>query len=764
MTVQLWPDKEAQQILKFHGADADKIIIVETGFGPSGKPHFGTFGEVVRTNYVMLAMNELGYKTKLIAYSDDLDGLRKIPEGFPGWLKDYIGHPVSRIPDPFEEYESFSARMNALLVKMLDELQLEYELRISSVCYPEGTFNEQIKMVIQNYEAVQDIIFPYLRDETKEHWFPFFPLCENCGSISHTRVTAVDKENLILTYICDREFGGVMGCEHTGKVHALNGNGKLQWKVDWPARWHAFGVHYEMFGKDLIESAEVGDRIVQRIFKGKPPVHMFYEMFLDDKGRKISKSKGTGMTAEEWQRYGTHDSLMLLMMDKPREATKLYPGIIPRYVDTAMKAADAYFSGDEKQAREARTYKFIRLGRIPLEPPVTVDFTTLVNLVGNVGLENPVIVEDYLRRSRLVEGSLSDNQRRDLHDLILKARRYYDEQMVLELAEPEFDGEDGFLLGQLVAKLEAQEWEADALHNELFQIAKNHNVDPKKFFRALYFALIKQERGPRGGAFIKLLGQEKAIELIRQRIAESVKPKEPFQAETVPSGTLLPVTIAEEVKQRYPDMVLGAAVIDGVTMQDDRSEDLEAAIASATRSVQGMDIQVAISQGAIDAYRQLFTTFGANPNATPPSPQNILRIAVNDNRLPNVNNVVDTVNLTVLETGLSAAVYDMQNLDLPLTLRFAQKGDKHLPLGGRQVESVEPGELVYADASEVICRALNYRDSDKTKITTKTQTVVLIVDGSPGISAVTVLETLQQQVRRIIQYAGGTVKAQGLLF
>ncbi|MBZ0306956.1 MAG: lysine--tRNA ligase, partial [Anaerolineae bacterium] len=363
--VALWPDKEAQQILKFHRAET---YVVETGFGPSGKPHFGTFGEVVRTNYVMLALNELGHKTRLIAYSDDMDGLRKIPEGFPGWLKEYIGRPVSRIPDPFEEYPSFSARMNALLVKMLDELQLDYELRVSSVCYPEGAFNEQIKMVIQNYEAVQEIIFPYLRDETKEHWFPFFPICEHCGSISHTRVTAVDKENLILNYTCDREFGGVPGCGHSGQVQALNGNGKLQWKVDWPARWHAFGVHYEMFGKDLIESAEVGDRIVQRVFKGKPPVHMFYELFLDHIGRKISKSKGTGLTAEEWQRYGTHDSLMLLMMDKPREATKLYPGIIPRYVDTAMKAADAYFSGDPKLEREAHTYQFIRLGKFPSEP------------------------------------------------------------------------------------------------------------------------------------------------------------------------------------------------------------------------------------------------------------------------------------------------------------------------------------------------------------------------------------------------------------
>ncbi len=763
MTVQLWPDKEAQQILKFHGADAEKTYFVETGFGPSGKPHFGTFGEVVRTNYVMRGLNELGYKTSLIAFSDDMDGLRKIPEGFPAWLKDYLGRPVSRIPDPFGEYESFSGRMNALLVQMLDELQLDYELRLSSVCYPAGTFNEQIRMVIENYEAVQEIIFPYLRDETKEHWFPFFPLCENCGSISHTRVTAVDKENLILTYACDREFGGVMGCGHQGQVHALNGGGKLQWKVDWPARWHAFGIHYEMFGKDLIESAEVGDRIVQRIFKGKPPVHMFYEMFLDDKGRKISKSKGTGMTADEWQRYGTHDSLMLLMMDKPREATKLYPGIIPRYVDTAMKAADAYFSGDEKQVREARTYQFIRLGKIPVERPVTVDFTTLVNLVGNVGLEDAAIVEDYLRRSNLVSGELSETQREALHDLILKARRYYDEQMSLELAEPEFDGEDGLLLGQLVAKLEAQEWDADVLHNELFQIAKAHNVDAKKFFRAMYFALIKQERGPRGGQFIKLLGQQTAANLIRQRVAESVKAKDNTEEVSAPQGTILPVTITDEVRQRYPDLAIAAAIIEGVTMQDERSSELQAVITSATQAVQGVDFQAVIGQGAIEAYRKIYATFGANPNANPPSPQTILRLAVYENRLPAVNNVVDAANLTVLETGISAAVYDLANLELPLTLRFSQAGDKHVPLGARQVDNIEADELIYADSTEVICRMLNHRDSDKTKITTKTQSVLLIVDGSPGISPAQLLDTLNKHLERLVRYAGGQIKARGLL-
>ncbi|NJL93364.1 MAG: lysine--tRNA ligase [Anaerolineae bacterium] len=278
--IELWPDKEAQQILKRHGDDRQKTYIFETGFGPSGKPHFGTFGEVVRTNYVMLAMRDQDYQTKLIAFSDDMDGLRKVPEGFPAWLREHIGKPVSSIPDPLgDEYPSYSARMNALLVQMLDELELDYEFRSSTETYRAGLFNEQIAMVIRHYEAVQEIILPTLREETRENWFPFFPICEGCGSVGHAHVVEVNKEALEVSYVCDREFGGLPGCGTRGRVSVLDGSGKLQWKVDWPTRWHAFGVHYEMFGKDLIESAEVGDRIVQRVFRGTPPAHMFYELF-----------------------------------------------------------------------------------------------------------------------------------------------------------------------------------------------------------------------------------------------------------------------------------------------------------------------------------------------------------------------------------------------------------------------------------------------------------------------------------------------------
>jgi lysyl-tRNA synthetase, class I len=765
MMIQLWPDKEAESILKQHGDNREHTYIFETGFGASGRPHFGTFGEVVRTNYVMLAMRDLGYKTRLIAFSDDVDGLRKVPEGFPDWVKEHIGKPVSAIPDPFGTHESFSAHMNALLVQMLDELGLDYEFHSSTEAYKNGDFNEQLTAVIRNYELVQEIIFPQLRDETKENWFPFFPICENCGRVGTTRVLEVDKENLLLTYVCDREFGGQPGCGHRGQASPLNGSGKLQWKVDWPARWAAYGVNYEMFGKDLIESAEVGDLIVRRVFHKTPPTHMVYEHFLDEEGRKISKSKGgQGIDAEIWQRYGTKDSLMYLMLDKPREAKRLFPGVIPRYTELAQKATEAYYSGEEKFEREARHYQYITLFQPPAEPPVLVDFSTLTNLVGNVGLSDPVIVEDYLRRSDLVDGALSENQRSELHDLILKARRFYDEQIALNLQTPQLDAEDGYLLGELVALLKSGQLEADFLHNELFQIPKNHGVEPKKFFRALYTALIKQERGPRGGAFIKLIGQDVAVQLIEERIKESVQAAEQSVDVQTTASSGLPVRIAPEVKARFPEMRLGVAVIEGVEVKSGRPDDLNRQIGEALQAVREADLEAALQSGPIAAYRQIFQEFGVNPNAMMPSPENILRMAVYENRLPNVNNLVDSTNLIVLERGISVAVYDLDKLAAPLTLRFAAADEPHLPLGGQRPEKTRAGELVYADAEEVICRALNHRDSDKTKVTNKTRNILLIVDGAPGITAEQVLSALQAHIGGITRYAGGQLKQGGLLF
>jgi DNA/RNA-binding domain of Phe-tRNA-synthetase-like protein len=577
---------------------------------------------------------------------------------------------------------------------------------------------------------------------------------------------------MLVSYACDKEFGSAMGCGHQGSISPFNGAGKLQWKVDWPARWHAFGVSYEMFGKDLIESAEVGDKIVQKVFRGIPPQHMFYELFLDEQGRKISKSKGTGMTAEEWLRYGTHDSLMYLMLDKPREAKGLYPAVIPRYMDMTAKAAEGHFSGEDKLAREARHYHFITLFKPPAQAPAWtwIDFPTLTNLIGNVGLSDPAIVEDYLRRSRFIPEEIHPADRQTLHDYIRRAKLYYDEVMRPRLAKPEFDAMDGYLLSKAVDYLESGDYTGEEIHFQLFEIPKSHGVEPSKFFRALYFALIKQERGPRAGNFVKLLGQTTAAALIRQRLAEytagqAALAAAPGENQTGPGALFsLPLSIAPEVRAAYPALCVGIGVITGIKVENKRPAALQAAIAAAVEKMTGVNPAEAITQGPIAAYRDFFQSFGANPNAMLPSPENMLRMAVFDKRLPGVNNVVDASNLTVLETGLSVALYDLDKVALPLSLRFSQVGDEHLPIGAKEYTTLaKTGELVYADEAEVICRALNHRDSDKTKITLKTQSLLVIVDGPPGISVEAVRAALDLNLGRIQQYGGGEVMLKAIV-
>ncbi|NJL93365.1 MAG: hypothetical protein HC915_06350 [Anaerolineae bacterium] len=473
------------------------------------------------------------------------------------------------------------------------------------------------------------------------------------------------------------------------------------------------------------------------------------------------------MTATEWLHYGNIESLRMLMLDKPREAKKLFPGVVPRYMDLVSSAAQGYFGGEgeaenQAQAREARTYQFITLFQPPSEPPVIIDYLTLANLIGNVGLSDPAIVQDYLHRSDLIPQHLSPVQQADLHDLIGQAQRFYDEQMTPDLQPPQLSALDGFLLGELVTYLNSAEHEAEAIHNELFQIPRRHEVDPKAFFRALYNALIQQERGPRGGAFIKLLGQATAAELIVQRVkaaTESAAAAQPTEAGPMAG----PLVVDPEVQARYPGLGVAYAVLEDLTITNERPADLESRIQAATAAANAHNFAEAIASGPIGAYRALYPSFGTNPNAMPPSPEVILSLA-QQGRFPLVNTLVDSVNLTVLETGISAAVYDLGKLALPLVLRLATAEDKHLALGSKHYTPVERGELVYADGAEVICRALNHRDSDKTKITNRTQRALLVLDGSPGIDAAHLLAALHDLLARLKTHAGGKAIVRGLVW
>ena len=332
-----WPFEEARKIvarLKKHPKDE---VIFETGYGPSGLPHIGTFGEVARTSMVRHAFRVLTddrIKTGLIAFSDDMDGLRKVPDNVPNkdMLAQHLGKPLTKVPDPFGTHPSFAEHNNARLRAFLDQFGFDYEFLSSTFCYTSGRFDAALLTVLAHFEEVMAVMLPSLREERAQTYSPFLPIDPKTGIVLQVPVVAHDAEAGTITYESE---GARVSTPVTG------GRCKLQWKPDWAMRWVALGVDYEMAGKDLIDSVKLSGEIC-RVLGGTPPEGFNYELFLDENGQKISKSKGNGLTIEEWLRYASPESLSLFMYREPKAAKRLYFDVIPRHVDEYLQFLDAY--------------------------------------------------------------------------------------------------------------------------------------------------------------------------------------------------------------------------------------------------------------------------------------------------------------------------------------------------------------------------------------------------------------------------------------
>ena len=344
-----WPFEEARRLIKrlerLPGG-ADKTVIFETGYGPSGLPHIGTFGEVARTTMVRHAfelLTEGKRKTRLICFSDDMDGLRKVPTNVPNqaMLQQHLDQPLTRVPDPFGKFESFAHHNNAMLRDFLDRFGFEYEFYSATECYTAGMFDATLLKMLAAYDKVMDIILPTLGPERQATYSPFLPVSERTGRVLQVPMIARDVKAGTITY-ADPETGEKIETPVTG------GRVKCQWKADWAMRWTALGVDYEMAGKDLIDSVTLSSKICKAL-GATPPEGFNYELFLDDHGEKISKSKGNGLTIEDWLTYATPESLSLFMFQKPKSAKKLYFDVIPRAVDDYLQFLSAYPAQDAKQ-------------------------------------------------------------------------------------------------------------------------------------------------------------------------------------------------------------------------------------------------------------------------------------------------------------------------------------------------------------------------------------------------------------------------------
>ncbi|RAI33272.1 lysine--tRNA ligase [Rhodoplanes serenus] len=523
-----WPFEEARKIVARLKKRPKDEVIFETGYGPSGLPHIGTFGEVARTTMVRHAfrvLTEDKIATRLIAFSDDMDGLRKVPDNIPNkeLVAAHLGKPLTRVPDPFGTHDSFGAHNNARLRAFLDAFGFDYEFLSSTECYTSGRFDAALRKVLARFDAVMAVMLPSLREERAASYSPFLPVCPRTGAVLQVPIVARDVDAGTISYD-DPETGERVTVPVTG------GACKLQWKPDWAMRWVALGVDYEMAGKDLIDSVKLSGEIC-RALGGTPPEGFNYELFLDDKGQKISKSKGNGLTIDEWLRYASPESLSLFMYREPKAAKRLYFDVIPRHVDEYAQYLDGYQRQDMKQ-RLANPVWHIHAGRPPaVEVPIS--FSMLLNLVSASNAENAETLWGFIGRywpgvTPQSHPKLDQQVQYAIHyfrDFVLPAKRF---------REPT-DAERAALLDLRDALSQlAADASAEAIQEVVYEVGRREPfLDQKKkgkdgkpgvsldWFNLLYQVLLGQEKGPRFGSFAAIYGLKNTIDMIDGALARS---------------------------------------------------------------------------------------------------------------------------------------------------------------------------------------------------------------------------------------------------
>lgn len=525
-TSKAWPFEEARKLIKrFPGGKRDASgelvpVLFETGYGPSGLPHIGTFQEVLRTTFVRRAYEVLtgGHPTRLVAFSDDMDGLRKVPDNVPNkaLLDAHLGHPLSRIPDPFEKFESFAHHNNAMLRAFLDRFGFDYEFVSASDRYNSGAFDEALKGVLRNWQAIMDIMLPTLREERRKTYSPVLPVSPTTGEVLQVPVEVVDAEAGIVRFT---DSNGET-IEHT----ILGGWSKLQWKVDWAMRWVALGVDYEMCGKDLTDSVTQSGKIA-RVLGGQRPEGLIYELFLDEKGEKISKSKGNGLTIEQWLEYGSEESLGFYLFREPKSAKSLHVGIIPRAVDEYWQFREKIPGQPVEQQLGNPVWHLLRTNgpAVGEGDKLPVTYGLLLNLVGVLGAQaTRDQVWSYL-------GNYVENADPEAHPaldgLVTRALAYNRDFIAPTLQRRKPEENEAKALAALDEELAGTSDGATAeeLQNIVYEIGKDPHFgfeQLRDWFKCLYETLLGSSAGPRMGSFIALYGVANTRKLIAEALGE----------------------------------------------------------------------------------------------------------------------------------------------------------------------------------------------------------------------------------------------------
>ena len=507
-----WPFEEARRILKrFQNKPPEKgYVLFETGYGPSGLPHIGTFGEVARTTMIMRAFQELSdLPTRLVCFSDDLDGMRKVPGNVPNpeGLVEHLQRPLTSVPDPFEEYESFGHHNNAMLRRFLDTFGFEYDFISATEFYQSGQFDQVLLRAVEKYDDIMKVMLASLREERQKTYSIFLPIHPETGRVLYVPMKSVDAQNGTITF--DTEEGEEMTLPVTG------GNVKLQWKPDFGARWAALGVDFEMYGKDHSTNTPIYDKIC-RILGHPAPEHFSYELFLDENGQKISKTSGNGVSIDEWLSYASTESLSYFMYLKPKTAKRMHFDVIPKAVDEYHQQLRAYEGQDDK-ARLNNPVWHIHGGDVPVSKMV-VPFSMLLNLASVSGAEDKDQLWGFIKR---YAPEASAETHADLDAAAGFAVRYYNDFVKpakVYRAPTDLEREALTALRDGL-KTWDQGLDGDALQSLVFACGRERFDPMRDWFKALYEVLLGASQGPRFGGFIALLGIEESIALIDKGLA-----------------------------------------------------------------------------------------------------------------------------------------------------------------------------------------------------------------------------------------------------
>ena len=508
-----WPFEEARKLVKRLEKTGKREALFETGYGPSGLPHIGTFGEVMRTTMVrnafrLLTRDEI--PTRLLCFSDDMDGMRKIPGTVPdvAALEPYLQMPLSRVPNPFGgDYPSFAHHNNAMLRRFLDHFGFDYEFASATDYYTSGRFDEKLVEAVKRYDDIMKVMLPTLGPERQATYSPFLPISPSSGRVLYVPMTSVDPDKGTISFV--DEDGTDVTLEVTG------GQVKLQWKPDFGMRWAALGVDFEMFGKDHQTNAPIYDRIC-KILGAPAPEHYVYELFLDENGQKISKSKGNGITIDEWLDYASPESLSLYMFQKPRSAKRLYFDVIPRAVDEYYSFVGAYRRQHPEELLENPAFH-IHAGHPPVEE-MPVSFALLLNLVSAANAHDKSVLWGFI--SRYVPGAVPESHP-ELDRLTGYAVKYFEDFVKPYKVFRAPTEQEAVALQALSDALEPHMGsnDAEALQNLVYEIGKTHEfANLRDWFKALYQVLLGQDQGPRFGSFIALYGVGQTRDLIAKAL------------------------------------------------------------------------------------------------------------------------------------------------------------------------------------------------------------------------------------------------------